>query len=148
MLAFLISRYHHQADCHNVVQDIKGYVHDFCRDQHGSRFIQQKLADAPPEEIMAVFEEVEPHAISLMQDVFGNYVIQKCFEHGSKVSLPLFLMLTRCWQFCKAQCDNSCAVRRCLSPSILLAATAMRPGQSLILHIFGQILGHGKMICV
>ncbi|KAL0043529.1 hypothetical protein WJX79_007470 [Trebouxia sp. C0005] len=66
------------------LQDIKGYVHDFCRDQHGSRFIQQKLADASPEEIMAVFEEVEPHAISLMQDVFGNYVIQKCFEHGSK----------------------------------------------------------------
>lgn len=73
-----------------MVQDIKGYVHDFCRDQHGSRFIQQKLADAPPEEIMAVFEVVEPHAISLMQDVFGNYVIQKCFEHGSKVSPPLF----------------------------------------------------------
>ncbi|DBA73536.1 TPA: Pumilio 2, partial [Trebouxia sp. C0004] len=66
------------------LQDIKGYVHDFCRDQHGSRFIQQKLADAPPEEIMAVFEEVDLHAISLMQDVFGNYVIQKCFEHGSK----------------------------------------------------------------
>ncbi|KAL0045822.1 hypothetical protein WJX82_005732 [Trebouxia sp. C0006] len=66
------------------LQDIKGYVHDFCRDQHGSRFIQQKLADALPEEIMAVFEEVQPHAISLMQDVFGNYVIQKCFEHGSK----------------------------------------------------------------
>ncbi len=71
------------------MQDIKGYVHDFSRDQHGSRFIQQKLADAPPEEIMAVCEEVQPHAISLMQDVFGNYVIQKCFEHGSKVSLPL-----------------------------------------------------------
>ena len=79
-----------------MVQDIKGYVHDFCRDQHGSRFIQQKLADALPEEIMAVFEEVQPHAISLMQDVFGNYVIQKCFEHGSKVSPALFLMLTRC----------------------------------------------------
>ena len=81
---------YHQDDCHTMVQDIKGYVHDFCRDQHGSRFIQQKLADALPEEIMAVFEEVQPHAISLMQDVFGNYVIQKCFEHGSKVSLPLF----------------------------------------------------------
>lgn len=81
------------ADCHNMVQDIKGYVHDFCRDQHGSRFIQQKLADASPEEIMAVFEEVEPHAISLMQDVFGNYVIQKCFEHGSKVGLALVHML-------------------------------------------------------
>lgn len=34
---------------------------------------------------MEVFEEVQPHVITLMQDVFGNYVIQKCFEHGTKV---------------------------------------------------------------
>lgn len=69
-----------------LLQDIKGFVFEFCRDQHGSRFIQQKLADASAEEIMAVYEEVEPQAITLMQDVFGNYVIQKCFEHGNKVS--------------------------------------------------------------
>ena len=68
-----------------MLQDIKGFVYEFCRDQHGSRFIQQKLAVAPPEELMAVYQEVEPHVIPLMQDVFGNYVIQKCFEHGTKV---------------------------------------------------------------
>ena len=75
-----------------VLQDIKGFIYEFCRDQHGSRFIQQKLADAPSEELMAVYQEVEPHIIALMQDVFGNYVIQKCFEHGTKVrrlSCPL-----------------------------------------------------------
>ena len=41
---------------------------------------------------MAVYQEVEPHVIALMQDVFGNYVIQKCLEHGTKVrrlSFPL-----------------------------------------------------------
>ena len=27
--------------------------------------------------------QVLPHAISLMTDVFGNYVVQKFFEHGS-----------------------------------------------------------------
>ncbi|XP_058112263.1 pumilio homolog 3-like isoform X1 [Magnolia sinica] len=27
--------------------------------------------------------EVLPHALTLMTDVFGNYVIQKFFEHGS-----------------------------------------------------------------
>ena len=68
-----------------VLQNITGFVYEFCRDQHGSRFIQQKLADAPPQELMAVYQEVEPHVIALMQDVFGNYVIQKCFEHGTKV---------------------------------------------------------------
>ena len=71
--------------CEHLLQDIKGYVFEFCHDQHGSRFIQQKLAEARPEEIMAVYEEVEPHVIALMQDVFGNYVIQKCFEHGTEV---------------------------------------------------------------
>ena len=76
-----------------MVQDIKGFVYEFCRDQHGSRFIQQKLADASPEELMAVYQEVEPHVIALMQDVFGNYVIQKCFEHGTKVRLCFFPFL-------------------------------------------------------
>ena len=71
------------------LQDIKGFVCEFCRDQHGSRFIQQKLADATPEEIMEVYEQVEHQVIALMQDVFGNYVIQKCFEHGSKVREPI-----------------------------------------------------------
>ena len=29
-----------------------------------------------------MFEEILPSAFSLMTDVFGNYVIQKLFEHG------------------------------------------------------------------
>jgi mRNA-binding protein PUF3 len=32
-----------------------------------------------------VFREIEPNAIQLMKDVFGNYVIQKFFEHGNQV---------------------------------------------------------------
>ena len=46
-------------------------------DQYGSRFIQQKLETATTEEKNMVFEEVIPHALSLMTDVFGNYVVQK-----------------------------------------------------------------------
>lgn len=46
-------------------------------DQHGSRFIQQKLETASPEEKSMVFQEVLPRALTLMTDVFGNYVIQK-----------------------------------------------------------------------
>ena len=49
-------------------------------DQHGSRFIQQKLESCSGEEKALVFKEVLPHASKLMTDVFGNYVIQKvCF---------------------------------------------------------------------
>lgn len=46
-------------------------------DQHGSRFIQQKLENCTVEEKASVFREVLPHASKLMTDVFGNYVIQK-----------------------------------------------------------------------
>ncbi|CAH2057512.1 unnamed protein product [Thlaspi arvense] len=51
-------------------------------DQYGSRFIQQKLESATTEEKNMVFEEIIPQALTLMTDVFGNYVIQKFFEHG------------------------------------------------------------------
>lgn len=46
-------------------------------DQYGSRFIQQKLETATTEEKTMVYEEIFPHAVTLMTDVFGNYVIQK-----------------------------------------------------------------------
>lgn len=65
------------------LSDISGRIAEFSVDQHGSRFIQQKLENCRVEEKASVFEEVLPHASKLMTDVFGNYVIQKFFEHGS-----------------------------------------------------------------
>ena len=58
---------------------------EFSGDQHGSRFIQDKLQTANSDEKEQVFREIEPNAIQLMKDVFGNYVIQKFFEHGNQV---------------------------------------------------------------
>ncbi|XP_008782800.2 pumilio homolog 5-like isoform X1 [Phoenix dactylifera] len=66
------------------LSDIAGRIVEFSSaDQHGSRFIQQKLETCSMEEKASVFKEVLPHASTLMIDVFGNYVIQKFFEHGS-----------------------------------------------------------------
>jgi len=53
------------------------FILDISADQHGSRFIQQKLETCNVEEKASVFQEVLPHASTLMTDVFGNYVIQK-----------------------------------------------------------------------
>jgi len=64
------------------LKDIVGHVVEFSKDQHGSRFIQQKLETATPEEKEMIFKEVAPHALKLITDVFGNYVIQKMFEYG------------------------------------------------------------------
>lgn len=57
---------------------------EFSGDQHGSRFIQQKLETANSDEKERLFREIQPNAIQLMTDVFGNYVIQKFFEHGDQ----------------------------------------------------------------
>lgn len=66
-------------------QEIYGHIVEFSGDQHGSRFIQQKLETANSDEKDQVFREIEPNAVQLMKDVFGNYVIQKFFEHGNMV---------------------------------------------------------------
>ncbi|KAF8109688.1 hypothetical protein N665_0093s0041 [Sinapis alba] len=65
------------------LSDITGRVVEFSVDQHGSRFIQQKLEHCSDEEKTSVFSEVLPQASKLMTDVFGNYVIQKFIEHGT-----------------------------------------------------------------
>lgn len=66
-------------------QDIYGFVVEFSCDQHGSRFIQQKLETANSDEKERVFQELRREAITLMKDVFGNYVVQKFFEHGDLI---------------------------------------------------------------
>uniref|UniRef100_S4RRG2 Pumilio RNA-binding family member 2 n=1 Tax=Petromyzon marinus TaxID=7757 RepID=S4RRG2_PETMA len=65
------------------LRDLAGHIVEFSQDQHGSRFIQQKLERAIPAERQMVFAEILQSAYQLMTDVFGNYVIQKFFEFGS-----------------------------------------------------------------
>ncbi|CAL8464526.1 g4061 [Coccomyxa elongata] len=71
------------------LKDITGHVHELCKDQFGSRFIQMKIETANPEDVAAAFSEVcsvldmgEPNT-SLMNDVFGNYVVQKFLDYGT-----------------------------------------------------------------
>ena len=65
------------------LRDLTNHIVEFSQDQHGSRFIQQKLERASLMEKNLVFSEISLAAYSLMTDVFGNYVIQKFFEFGS-----------------------------------------------------------------
>ncbi|KAK3087170.1 hypothetical protein FSP39_002529 [Pinctada imbricata] len=65
------------------LKDLTNHVVEFSQDQHGSRFIQQKLERASSQEKSMVFNEILASAYQLMTDVFGNYVIQKFFEFGA-----------------------------------------------------------------
>ncbi|KAF9464721.1 ARM repeat-containing protein [Collybia nuda] len=68
------------------LRDIFGFIVEFSGDQHGSRFIQQKLEIATMDDKEMVFNEIVPNnTLQLIRDVFGNYVIQKLFEHGTQV---------------------------------------------------------------
>jgi len=66
------------------LKDIENHLCEFSLDQHGSRFIQQKMETSSEEDRRLVFEELLPDALKLMTDVFGNYVIQKLLEFGSQ----------------------------------------------------------------
>lgn len=65
------------------LKELCNHIVEFSQDQHGSRFIQQKLERATTAEKQLVFNEIINSAYDLMTDVFGNYVIQKFFEFGS-----------------------------------------------------------------
>ena len=75
------------------LNDLTGHVLEFAKDQHGSRFIQQKLEMASKAEKDKIFDEIFPSILSLMTDVFGNYVIQKFVEHGSEKHQRKILMI-------------------------------------------------------
>ncbi|KAK8226976.1 armadillo-type protein [Phyllosticta capitalensis] len=75
---------HNSRSKHYNLKDIYEHICEFSGDQHGSRFIQQKLETANSDEKERVFKEIQPNAMQLMTDVFGNYVIQKFFEHGDQ----------------------------------------------------------------
>jgi hypothetical protein len=66
-----------------TIVDIKGSVVEFCKDQNGSRFVQQRLEVGDAEEKDIVISEILPVIEMLRNDVFGNYVIQKLLDFGS-----------------------------------------------------------------
>mmetsp|Transcript_28113 Transcript_28113/g.61988 ORF Transcript_28113/g.61988 Transcript_28113/m.61988 type:complete len:640 (+) Transcript_28113:118-2037(+) len=64
-----------------VWDDFEGKVVERAKEQAGCRALQQLLQDDPtPEMIAAVHVEVAPHAVDLMMDPFGNYLVQVILE--------------------------------------------------------------------
>lgn len=53
-----------------------------CKDQLGSRKIQNFFEKAGEDEKEIMFKKVEPQLLFLIKDQFGNYVVQKILEKG------------------------------------------------------------------
>uniref|UniRef100_A0AC35TPV2 Prostaglandin E synthase 2 n=1 Tax=Rhabditophanes sp. KR3021 TaxID=114890 RepID=A0AC35TPV2_9BILA len=68
---------------HLTLQDLGKQAVEFAQDQYGSRYLQSCLMKASNRDKEIVFEELIPHANTLIEHVFSNYVIQKFFEYGT-----------------------------------------------------------------
>lgn len=68
---------------YSIVASCSGHIVDFCQDQNGSRFIQQRLEVGNNAEKEVVMKEVLPAVRRLRIDVFGNYVVQKLLDFGT-----------------------------------------------------------------
>jgi pumilio RNA-binding family len=77
----LLEDYRSSKDKSWTATDVKGHIVEFCQDQNGSRFVQQRLEVANDDEKAFIVSEVLPAVKILRNDVFGNYVVQKLFEH-------------------------------------------------------------------
>ncbi|VUG19379.1 DEBR0S5_01354g1_1 [Brettanomyces bruxellensis] len=97
------------------LKDILGHAYEFSKDQHGSRFIQQQLADASAEDKEMIFNEIRNYSIDLMTDVFGNYVIQKYFEYGNETQIKiLFESMKGNFNFLSMQMYGCRVVQKCM----------------------------------
>ena len=65
------------------ILSLRGKLIEIARDHAGSRALQKRLdRGCSDEEKQAIFDEVQPQCEDLMVHMFGNYVVQKLFEHG------------------------------------------------------------------
>lgn len=75
-----------------TIKDLKGHVSEIAMDQVGSRFIQKMYETNCKnynEKLKDMIEEIREDSITVMKDVFGNYVIQKILEFGPEIHIQI-----------------------------------------------------------
>ncbi|SMR47199.1 unnamed protein product [Zymoseptoria tritici ST99CH_3D1] len=64
-------------------------------DQQASIFLQQKLKVATSEQKVEIVQAIIEQAYPLMVNRFGNFLVQRCFEHGSPEQIILIAQAIR-----------------------------------------------------
>ncbi|KAL0356891.1 UNVERIFIED_CONTAM: putative pumilio8, chloroplastic [Sesamum calycinum] len=85
------SRYH--PNYSSTLEDLRGQMFFFAKDQHGCRFLQTKVEEGKPEEIHMIFSEVKDHICELMINQYGNYLIQKLLEVCNEDQMTQLVLL-------------------------------------------------------
>lgn len=73
----------------------RGKIDVIARDQIGCRMLQRKLSEGDAEETRGICSEVLEHAVSLLVDPFGNYLVQKVIEECEESQLLLLVRRIR-----------------------------------------------------
>ncbi|XP_020552057.1 putative pumilio homolog 8, chloroplastic [Sesamum indicum] len=63
-----------------TLEDLRGKMCLYAKDQHRCRYLQTVVEEGKPEEIHAIFSEVKDQICELMINQYGNYLIQKLLE--------------------------------------------------------------------
>ncbi|XP_031473060.1 uncharacterized protein LOC116245690 [Nymphaea colorata] len=64
----------------NSLDEIKGKIYTYAKDQHGCRFLQDMFQYGTREDARKIFVEIIDHIVELMTDPFGNYLVQKLLD--------------------------------------------------------------------
>src|ERR1700722_12203232 len=64
-------------------------------DQKASIFLQQKLKASTAEQKFEIVEAIVSQACALMMNRFGNFLVQRCFEHGTPAQVVAIANATR-----------------------------------------------------
>lgn len=82
-------------DCTSLL-DIRDYIYYMSKDQHGCRYLQQKLDEGDLQDKQLIFQEIIDHVVELMMNPFGNYLVQKLLEKGSaEQRMKILVMVTK-----------------------------------------------------
>ncbi|KAH6766997.1 pumilio 7 [Perilla frutescens var. hirtella] len=60
--------------------EAQGYIYHIAKDQQGCRFLQRMFDEGTSIDVQIIFIEIIDHAVELMMNPFGNYLMQKLLE--------------------------------------------------------------------